>query len=134
MLTRSFLETAASPKYRQNFFHTALFNHHVIQDQDWPDPGIPPYYSKAYMLQCSALKCSYILKFNLLLYFFSFFTWVILNSALKCSFILKFNLLLFIFYFFIWVILKLFTFFQPSTMSMSGKPYLTLLCIGKRWS
>ena len=46
MQIRSFLETAVNPKYCQNHFHTALFKHHVLQDQDWTDPGIPSYYSR----------------------------------------------------------------------------------------
>ena len=45
MLIRSFLETAVNPNYLHSQFHTALFNHHVLMDRSWPDPGTPPYFS-----------------------------------------------------------------------------------------
>ena len=48
MLIRSFLETAANPNYLHSLYHTALFNHHVLLDQSWPDPGIPPYFSQEF--------------------------------------------------------------------------------------
>jgi hypothetical protein len=45
MLIRSFLETAVNPNYIHSLFHEALFNHHVLLDRSWPDPGAPPYFS-----------------------------------------------------------------------------------------
>ena len=48
MLIRSFLETAANPNYIHSLFHRALFNHHVLLDHSWPDPGTPPYFSQEF--------------------------------------------------------------------------------------
>ena len=42
MLIRSFLETSINPK----FIHIALFNRHVLLDNSWLDPGIPPFFSQ----------------------------------------------------------------------------------------
>ena len=48
MLIRSFLETAANPKFLHNLYHMSLFRYHVLQHRDFPDPGLPPYYSKEF--------------------------------------------------------------------------------------
>ena len=48
MLIRSFMETAANPKYLHNLYHSALFNYHVLHDKSFPDPGKPPYYSEEF--------------------------------------------------------------------------------------
>ena len=45
MLIRSFLETAANPKYIHNLYHTSLYRYYVLQHTDMQDPGLPPYYS-----------------------------------------------------------------------------------------
>ena len=45
MLIRSFLETAANPKYIHNLYHTSLYRYYVLQHRDIQDPGLPPYYS-----------------------------------------------------------------------------------------
>ena len=44
-LIRSFLETAANPKFRRNLYHDHLFRYHILNENDLPDPGFPPYYS-----------------------------------------------------------------------------------------
>jgi hypothetical protein len=49
MLIRSFLETVDNPKYIHSLFHRALFNHHVLLDNSWSDPGTPNYYSQEFV-------------------------------------------------------------------------------------
>ena len=44
-LIRSFLETAANPKFRRNQYHALLFRYHVLEETFLPNPGFPPYYS-----------------------------------------------------------------------------------------
>ena len=48
MLTRSFLETAANPKFLHSLFHNSLYRYHVLQHRDLPNPGLPPYYSQEF--------------------------------------------------------------------------------------
>ena len=48
MLTRSFLETAANPKFLHSLYHTSLFRYHVLKHRDIPEPGLPPFYSKEF--------------------------------------------------------------------------------------
>ena len=48
MLIRCFLETASNPTYLNSRYHTALFNHHVLQDSTWPEPDTPPYFSEEF--------------------------------------------------------------------------------------
>ena len=43
-LIRSFMETAANPKFRQSLLHSHLFRYHVLEDTSLPDPGFLPYY------------------------------------------------------------------------------------------
>jgi hypothetical protein len=45
MLIRSFLETAANPKFLHSLFHSCLYRYHVLLQRDLPDPGLTPYYS-----------------------------------------------------------------------------------------
>ena len=44
ILIRTFLETAAIPKFRHSLLHTLLFRFHVLEDTSIPDPGYLPYY------------------------------------------------------------------------------------------
>ena len=44
ILIRTFLETAAIPKFRHSLLHSLLFRFHILEDQSIPDPGFPPYY------------------------------------------------------------------------------------------
>ena len=48
MLIRCFLETASNPTYLNSLYHTAVFNHHVLQDSTWPEPDTPPYFSEEF--------------------------------------------------------------------------------------
>ena len=41
-LIRSFLETAANPKFRRNQYHALLFRYHVLEETSLPNPGFPP--------------------------------------------------------------------------------------------
>ena len=47
-LIRTFMETAANPKFRHNLLHSHLFQFHVLGDTSLPDPGFPPYYPQAF--------------------------------------------------------------------------------------
>ena len=44
ILIRTFLETAAIPKFRHSLLHSLLFRYHVLEDTSIPDPGYLPYY------------------------------------------------------------------------------------------
>ena len=46
LLIRSFLETAANPKFRHSLLHEILFRYHVIGEDSLPDPGFLPYYDQ----------------------------------------------------------------------------------------
>ena len=41
-LIRSFMETAANPRFRRNYDHEQLYRYHVLEESDLPDPGFPP--------------------------------------------------------------------------------------------
>ena len=45
MLIRSFLETAANPKFNHSLYHNTLYRYHVLQEITLPNPGLPPNYS-----------------------------------------------------------------------------------------
>ena len=47
-MIKSFLETAANPRFRQNLYHATLFKYHVLGDRTVPDPGLPPYYPASF--------------------------------------------------------------------------------------
>jgi hypothetical protein len=48
LLIRSFLETAANPKFRHNLLHEILFRYHVLGEDSLPNPGFFPYYDQAF--------------------------------------------------------------------------------------
>ena len=48
MLTRSFLETAANPKFLHSLYHTVLFRYHVLKHREIPEPGLSPFYTKEF--------------------------------------------------------------------------------------
>ena len=48
VLIKTFLETAAIPKFRHSLLHTLLFRFHVLGDSSVPDPGHPPYYPASF--------------------------------------------------------------------------------------
>ena len=43
-LISTFIQTAASSKYRPSLFHTWLYRFQVLGDNKLPDPGYTPYY------------------------------------------------------------------------------------------
>ena len=43
-LIRTFMETAANPKFRHSLLHSHLFQYHVLGETSLPDPGFLPYY------------------------------------------------------------------------------------------
>ena len=47
-LISTFLQTAANPRYITSQFHHTLYRYHVLEEQDVPNPGFTPYYSKAF--------------------------------------------------------------------------------------
>ena len=55
-LIRSFLETAANPKFRRNQYHALLFRYHVMEEKSLPDPGYPPYYSSEFFSTIKKVK------------------------------------------------------------------------------
>ena len=44
IMIKTFLETAAIPKFRHSLLHTSLYRFHVLEDSSIPDPGYLPYY------------------------------------------------------------------------------------------
>ena len=44
-LIKSFLETAANPKFQRSLYHQALLSWHVFEDRSITNPGDNPYYS-----------------------------------------------------------------------------------------
>ena len=47
-LIKSFIETAANPKFQQNLYHSTLYKYHVLEDRTVTDPGLPPYYPASF--------------------------------------------------------------------------------------
>ena len=47
-LIAKFIQTAASPKYRQSLFHSWLFRFHVLGEVDLHNPGYTPYYNRSF--------------------------------------------------------------------------------------
>ena len=50
VLIKTFLETAAIPKFRHSLLHSLMFRYHVLGDSSVPDPGYLPYYPAAFKL------------------------------------------------------------------------------------
>ena len=48
ILIKTFLETAAIPKFRHSLLHTSLYRFHVLEDSSIPDPGYLPYYPPSF--------------------------------------------------------------------------------------
>ena len=48
ILIKTFLETAATPKFRHSLLHSILFRFHVLGDTTLPDPGYLPYYPPSF--------------------------------------------------------------------------------------
>ena len=48
LLVRSFLETAANPKFRHQLLHETLYRYHVLGETSLPNPGFLPYYDKEF--------------------------------------------------------------------------------------
>ena len=48
ILIKTFLETAATPKFRHSLLHSILFRFHVLGDTSLPDPGYLPYYPPSF--------------------------------------------------------------------------------------
>ena len=48
LLIRTFLETAANPKFRHSLYHEVLYRYHVLGEETLPSPGFPPYYDKEF--------------------------------------------------------------------------------------
>ena len=48
IMIKTFLETAAIPKFRHSLLHTSLYRFHVLEDSSIPDPGYLPYYPPSF--------------------------------------------------------------------------------------
>ena len=48
ILIRTFLETAAIPKFRHSLLLSFFFRYHVLGDTSISDPGYPPYYTATF--------------------------------------------------------------------------------------
>jgi hypothetical protein len=48
ILIKTFLETAAIPKFRHSLLHSNLFRFHVLGDTSLPDPGYLPFYPQSF--------------------------------------------------------------------------------------
>ena len=53
---KSFLDTAVNPKFRNNIYHRALYDWHVLDIRTIPDPGRPPYYSVEFFTAIKSVK------------------------------------------------------------------------------
>ena len=47
-MARTFMETAANPKFRRRLDHQAMYLYHVQGKEDIKDPGLTPYYTKEF--------------------------------------------------------------------------------------
>ena len=47
-LIRSFMETAAHPKFRHSLLHSHMFRYHVLGETSLPNPGFRPYYPDSF--------------------------------------------------------------------------------------
>ena len=48
MLIHTFLQQAISPRFSHNQYHEYLLRWHVLEQRDFPCPGMPPYYSTTF--------------------------------------------------------------------------------------
>ena len=48
LLIRTFLETATNPNFQHSLYHEVLYRYHVLDEHTLTDPGLPPYYDKAF--------------------------------------------------------------------------------------
>ena len=55
LMIRSFMETAANPKFKKNLYHKALYSWHVLSDRTIPNPGLPPYYDAQFFMKIKAV-------------------------------------------------------------------------------
>jgi hypothetical protein len=55
-LIRTFMETAAHPKYHHNLFHTILYRVNVLEDDSIPSPPLPPYYPATFFQTIKYVK------------------------------------------------------------------------------
>ena len=53
---KSFLDTAANPKFRNNLYHHALYEWHVLDIRTIPNPGRPQYYSEEFFKAIKTVK------------------------------------------------------------------------------
>ena len=56
LVIRTFLETAANTKFRRNVYHEQLYIYQVLQENDIPGPGFPPYYSPEFFSMIQNVK------------------------------------------------------------------------------
>ena len=48
LLIKTFLETAADPKFRHNLLHEIMYRFHILGETSLPDPGFTPYYDREF--------------------------------------------------------------------------------------
>ena len=58
-LIRTFMETAAIPKFRKNLLHNVMYRVHILEDDSLPDPGYLPYYSEEFFKTIRDIKNNY---------------------------------------------------------------------------
>ena len=63
-MIRTFIETAAHPRYHHNVYHTALFRAYVLDDNTIPPPPLPPYYPPSFFATIKKVKDNTPLNVN----------------------------------------------------------------------
>ena len=49
-LITTFLQTAKNPRFQPSLYHQWLYNYHVDEDLNWPNPGFPLFYKEAFFM------------------------------------------------------------------------------------
>ena len=55
-LIATFLQTACNKNFQQSLFHNWLYNYHVEENTDLPDPGFPPFYDREFFKMIKYVK------------------------------------------------------------------------------
>ena len=55
-LIATFLQTACNKNFQQSQFDNWLYNYHVEENTDLPDPGFPPFYNREFFKSIKNVK------------------------------------------------------------------------------
>ena len=56
MLCRAFMETAADPKYKHSVFQQAIYQAHILENNEIIAPALPPYYNESFIADIKEAK------------------------------------------------------------------------------